>query len=308
MRRFGKPGQRLPSIAAVAAPFARGLEASFARVARTVRLAHSRGASLVVFPESTLGGYIWELPGGAEPADAPPTLEPDGPEIARLARLAGPTVVCVGYAEAGPEGPYSSAVCVSGDGILGHHRKIHLPPGEVSTYRAGEQLSAFDTPVGRMGMLVCYDKVFPEAARSLALDGAEVIASLAAWPVCRSRPAHRLASDRQTRQFDLLDRARAVENQVVWVSANQTGAFGHLRFLGHAKVVDPEGNVLSETAARAGMAMASIDAPAAVRAARGPLSHLDDRRPASYRLEPPTRRAGRVPAALAGLTPRPTRY
>jgi len=282
-------------MAAVAAPFGRDLDANVERVARTVAFARSRGASLVVFPECALGGYLWELPLDTARPDAPPALDRHGPEIARLARIAGPTVVCIGYSERAAGGPYSSAVCVSGDGVLGHHRKIHLPPGETSAYRPGERLAAFDTPVGRLGMLICYDKVFPEAARSLALDGAEIVASLAAWPVCRTRPAQRLARDRQTRQFDLLDQARAMENQVVWVSANQTGAFGRLSFIGRAKVVDPEGQILARTTGRAGMAIARLDARSAVRVARGAISHLDDRRPGSYRLEPAAGNAGHRP-------------
>lgn len=282
----------------MAAPFGRDLDSTFARVERIVAAARSRGASLVVFPESTIGGYLWDAASGHLAPDAPPALEPDGPEIGRLARIAGPTVVCAGYAERGTGGPYSSAVCVSGDGVLGHHRKIHLPPEELGAYRPGAGLAAFDTPVGRIGMLICYDKVFPEAARSLALDGAEIVASLAAWPVCRSRPAHRLGRDRQTRQFDLLDQARAIENQVVWVSANQTGAFGQLRFFGRAKVVDPDGRVLAATSARSGIAAARIDARMAVRDARRTLSHLQDRRPGAYRLEAPTSPLA-APAAVA---------
>jgi predicted amidohydrolase len=131
-------------------------------------------------------------------------------------------------------------------------------------------------------MLVCYDKVFPEAARALALDGAEIVASLAAWPVCRLRPAARTRHDRQVAHFDLLDRARAVENQVVWASANQTGRLGRLRFPGHAKVVDPDGRVLAATGTRPGAAVARIDARAAVAAARGEISHIGDRQPGSY--------------------------
>jgi predicted amidohydrolase len=202
----------------------------------------------------------------------------------RLIRAAGETVVCVGYTEAGPEGPYSSAVCLSGDGILGHHRKVHLPPAEVGVLEAGDGFSAFDTPLGRMGMLICYDKVFPEAARELALDGAGVIASLAAWPVSRLSPSARIRRDREVRHFDLLDEARAIENQVVWVSANQTGRLGRLRFPGRAKVVDPGGQVLAATGAREGMAVARVDAPDAVGAARTGISHLGDRRPGTYAL------------------------
>jgi nitrilase len=193
-------------------------------------------------------------------------------------------VVCAGFTEAADGGAYSAAVCVSGDGVLGHHRKVHLPPSEVDTFAAGSGFRSFDTPVGRIGMLLCYDKVFPEAARALALDGAEIVASLAAWPTCRFEPARRVPKDRQTRQFNLLDQARAVENQVIWVSANQSGRLGRLRFMGQAKVVDAEGQVLARTGGRAGIALAHVDVAAALRRARGTYSHLGDRSPASYGL------------------------
>jgi predicted amidohydrolase len=262
------------TIAAVAGAFAGDLDANFAQIERTLGKARAGGAALVAFPEWSLGGYL-------DP-DTPAPLDPDGPEIARLIELAGDTVVCAGYVEPGPDGPYSSAICVSGDGVLGRHRKVHVPPGEAGRFAAGEGFAAFETPVGRLGMLLCYDKVFPEAARELALDGAEVIASLAAWPICRVRPARRIVGDHQTRQFNLLDEARALENQVVWVSANQAGSFGGLRFLGHAKVVDPRGVVLDSTSARAGIAVADVDVPGALGGARAIYSHLGARRPTAY--------------------------
>jgi predicted amidohydrolase len=261
-------------IAAVAGTFARSDSPDFDRIERTLSRARAAGAELVVLPECAIGGYL-------DPA-SPRPLDRDGPEIARLAALAGNTVVCAGYVEPGADGPYSSAVCVTGDGVLGRHRKVHIPPGEAGRFVAGEGFEAFDTPVGRLGMLLCYDKVFPEAARELALDGAEVIASLAAWPTCRTRPAHRIADDHQTRQFNLLDQTRALENQVVWVSANQVGRFGGLRFLGHAKVVDPRGVVLDSTSARAGIAVADVDVPGALGETRSIYSHLGARRPTAY--------------------------
>lgn len=268
----------------MAAHFGRDLDACLDRVERSVTRARARGAKLVVFPESALGGYLFEtgLPALRPAVAAPPTLHRDGEELARLAKSAGHTLVCVGYTEAGPDGLYSSAVCLSGDGVLGHHRKVHLPPGERSSFSAGDGFAAFDTPLGRMGMLICYDKVFPEAARALALDGAGIIASLAAWPTCRTQPASWTRRDRQVRHFNLLDQARALENQVVWVSANQSGKLGSLRFPGHAKVVDRDGRVLSTTGSRSGMAMARPDVLQAFEAARGALSHLADRRPHAY--------------------------
>ncbi len=105
---------------------------------------------------------------------------------------------------------------------------------------------------------------------------------MAAWPVCRQRPARRIAQDRQTRHFNVVDTARAVENQVVWVSSNQTGTLGPLRFLGNAKIVDPDGVVLARTGSSAGMAIAQIDAAAAVRESRMVFDHIADRRPEAY--------------------------
>jgi predicted amidohydrolase len=157
-----------------------------------------------------------------------------------------------------------------------------LPPSEARVFTPGETFRAFDTPVGRIGMLICYDKVFPEAARSLALDGAQIVASLAAWPACRFDPAGRICDDRQTRQFNLLDQARAMENQVVWVSSNLAGRAGPLRFVGQAKVVAPDGTVLARTGGRAGMAVARVDVHGDVNGARGFFSHLADMVPSSY--------------------------
>jgi predicted amidohydrolase len=269
---------------AVSARFGRDLPVCIAQVQRIVADARERGAALVVLPESTLGGYLYEphVAGAPAPCAAPPALRRDGDELAQIARIAGNVIVCIGYTEDAPGGPYSSAAAINGDGILGHHRKVHVPASERASFGAGTGFAAFDTPIGRIGMLVCYDKTFPEAARQLALDGAGLIASLSAWPVCRVDPASWMRRDLQVRHFNLLDQTRALENQVVWVSANQVGRFGRLRFPGQAKVVDPRGRVLAKTGSRAGVALAHVDAPGVVAAARDRLSYLDDRRPLAY--------------------------
>ncbi len=269
---------------AISARFGRDVDRCIEQVRCSVAEARERQASLVVLPESALGGYLYEpiVEGAPSPCALPPALRRDGEEIARIAKIAGDVVVCVGYTEDAPGGPYSSAVCVNGDGILGHHRKVHLPAAERGAFGAGSGFAAFDTPIGRIGMLVCYDKTFPEAARQLALDGAGLIASLSAWPVCRVDPALAMRRDLQVRHFNLLDQTRALENQVVWVSSNQVGRFGRLRFPGQSKVVDPRGRVLAKTGSRAGAAVARVDAPGVVAAARQRLSYLEDRRPLAY--------------------------
>jgi len=235
-----------------------------------------------VFPECALGGYIREPNADQSAPQLPYPLDPNGPEIARLARAAGDTVVCIGYTEGGAKALYSSAVCISGDGVLGHHRKVHLPPVERFAYTAGDSFAAFDTPVGRVGMLLCYDKLFAGASHALAADGAEIIACLAAWAVDRRRPAEHMAADRQVRHFDVIDQARAIEHQVVWVSSNAVGEWGPVRFPGGSKVVDPDGVILASTGTREGSAMAAVDTREAIESVRIDIDHRADRRPNAY--------------------------
>jgi predicted amidohydrolase len=274
-------------IAAVAAPFGRDIEDCFRRIERVLGEARVCGAGLVVLPEAALGGYVEPLEPGEE-ASPPPALDPGGPELRRLATLARELTVCVGFAEDGGDGiVHNVAACVSGDGLLGLHRKVHRPLAEGRTTTLGDELAAFDTPVGRIGMLVCYDKAFPEAARTLALDGAQILAFLSAWPCSRTNAAARLQEDRQWRLAELWDRARAAENQVVVASANQTGNFGSLRFLGGARIVGPSGEQLAATGIHPGLALASVDVAGTVARARRWVAPIRDRRPDVYRLSEP---------------------
>ncbi|WP_062348855.1 carbon-nitrogen hydrolase family protein [Herbidospora yilanensis] len=269
-------------IAAASAHFGRDLEFDLQRVAKLIADARQEGAGLLVLPDAALGGYLADLR-HPDPAALPPALDPDDPLIMRVAGLAAEMVVCVGYCEAEGESRFNAAVCVSGDGVLGRHRKVHLPAGEIAAYSPGDRFDAFDTPVGRLGMLIDYDKTFPESARSLALDGAQIVACLSAWPTSITNRAPRMAQDRQSRLFDLYDCARAAENQVVLASSNQTGAMGGMRFLGQAKVVGPGGDILARTWSKAGLAVASVDVAAEIAQARRVLRHIGERRPEAYR-------------------------
>jgi predicted amidohydrolase len=271
------------TLAAVAAHFGRDLPRCVEKVVGITAAARQDGVGLLVFPDACLGGYIGDFR-APDPEDPPPALDPDGPEIAAVIAAAGPMTVCLGYAEASVGGGrYNAAICVTGDGVLGTHRKVHQPAGEALTYLAGDGFSVFDTPVGRLGMLIDYDKTFPEAARALAAADAHIIAALSAWPASITDRASRLPADRQSRLFDLYDCARAAENQVVVVSSNQTGVMGNLRFLGQAKVVGPGGDILATTRAKGGLAKVAIDVEAEVGRARKVLNHLAELRPDTYR-------------------------
>ena len=277
-------------LAAASAAFTRDLDFDLARARSLISDAQERRADLLVMPHGVLGGYLDDLDPGPAAADPPPALDLRHPAVLALLEAAGDMTVCFGFTERlGDDGRANVAVCGTAAGVLGVQRKVHLPPGEVPWYQAGEDLAAFDTPVGRLGMLIDYDKTFPEAARALALDGAQVLAFVCAWPLSRTQPASRVAHDRQSVLFDLYDRARAAENQVVVVTANLSGTQGRLRFLAQAKVVLPDGAVVARTGFRPGVVGAEVDVAAVVDTARASQHHLAERRPSAY--GPP--RAGR---------------
>lgn len=273
-------------IGAVAAHFGRDIHRALAKIEGIVTDARAAGVDLLVLPDATLGGYLSDLR-RPDPSTLPPGLAEDSWEIQRILALAGDMVICFGYTEDGVvDGEprlFNTALAVTGSGILGRHRKVHQPAGESLVYDAGDAFTAFDTPVGRLGLLIDYDKTFPEAARTLALDGATVLACLSAWPASVTDRASRLPQDRQSRLFDLYDCARAAENQVVWASSNQTGVMGGLRFLGQAKVVGPGGDILARTSSKGGLAVAEIDVEVEVARARRVLHHLRERTPSAYR-------------------------
>ncbi len=128
----------------------------------------------------------------------------------------------------------------------------------------------------------------------MTLDGARVLCFLSAWPCSASNAAPRLEDDRQWRRAQLWDRARAAENSLIVASANQTGSFGALRFVGGARVVGPGGDLLDETGVGCGLALSTLDVEAALERARRALSPIRDLRPDLYRTAEP------IP--LTGLT------
>jgi predicted amidohydrolase len=276
-------------IGAVAAHFGRDIGRALVKIEGIIRDARQARVELLVFPDATLGGYLSDLR-HPDPLSIPPGLTEDSHEIGKIRALAGDMVVCFGYAETVSAGArdllYNSALCLTGDGVLGRHRKVHQPAGESLVYAAGTRFAPFDTPAGRIGLLIDYDKTFPEAARTLALGGATIVACLSAWPASVTDRASRLPQDRQSRLFDLYDSARAAENQVVFVSANQTGVMGGLRFLGQAKVVGPGGDILARTSSKGGLAIAEIDVAAEVARSRRVLHHLKELVPAAYTTPP----------------------
>ena len=153
-------------------------QANLTRVLTTMETAAARGASLILFPEMFLTGYLIRdrLEELAEPLDGP-TLRAIG-EKAKALNMG----VVLGTPLKNPGGkPYNAVVMIDRDGaIAGTQGKTHFFGGEEKMFDPGPTLRAFDTSFGRMGILVCYDGEFPETARTLALDGAKILCMCAA--------------------------------------------------------------------------------------------------------------------------------
>lgn len=279
----------MTTLAAVSANFTRDLEQNYALIAALTEQARDRGVDFMVLPEAAVGGYLSSLGNHGDTVKTtqrslPPAIRVDGPEIARIQQIIGDLVIAIGFCELAEDGEtrYNTAAVLDGHRIYGVYRKVHQPLGEGMSYSAGSGYGVFDTPVGRVGLQICYDKAFPEAARMMALDGAQIIASLSAWPAARTATAENLQDDRWTYRFNLFDMARALDNQVFWIASNQSGTFGSLRYVGNAKVVDPGGNILATTLLDSGMAVAEVDLDTTFRTMRAGMFHLRDRRPDVY--------------------------
>ena len=148
--------------------------------------AAAQGARLVVFPECALSGYLLddldELERCAEPVP--------GPAIRRLAEACARRQVytVVGLLERGADAIYNAAVLVGPEGLIALYREAHLPgSGSIVSSRMGTlPFAVHETPVGRIGMAICYDIRFPEPTRLLALHGADIVTFPSNWPLGRA--------------------------------------------------------------------------------------------------------------------------
>lgn len=155
-------------------------------------------------------------------------------------------VIVAGVAERS-EKLYNSAVIVHRGEIIGVYRKNLLFPltKEKEVFARGKDLEVFDTPAGKIGILICYEVRFPELARRLVKKGAEIIAIPAEFP--KERIEH----------WKTLLRARAIENQIFVAGVNCVE--GDLDYGGSSMLVDPEGKVLAECGAYQEVSMTDID-------------------------------------------------
>ena len=232
------------------------LDANMAWVENQVKMLAEEGVFLVVLPELFSTGFDNEQMVD-HARSTPGVLEQlQGWAKTHAMALAGSVPELVN-----DEDPrvYNTLYFIDRDGELkGQYRKTHLFPltGEPDYYRPGDEVVVVESSLGPVGLMICYDLRFPELARELFLKGAKMILTPAQWP--RTRIGH----------WDILARARAVENQVFMICANRTGNDGELIFSGGSQIVDPMGNVLDRAGENDSIARAEIDLAQVARARR----------------------------------------
>jgi 5-aminopentanamidase len=207
----------------------RNLEACFARLDE----AAGAGAELLVLPECAIPGYMFDSAEEALPyaEEIPgPASEAFERECSRL----GVHAIC-GLLERDGDTLHNAAILVGPDGLIGSYRKTHLPFLGVDRFVVpGDELKVFDTALGRIGLIICYDLRFPEVTRTLALHGADIVALPTNFP---------MAAKVQT---ELITVARAAENRVYLLCANRVGQERWGEFCGWSQIVDPYGKRLAE--------------------------------------------------------------
>ena len=257
---------------------------NLARICTAVTEVAVQGAKLIVLPELCVTGYMFadreEALGLAEEV-------PSGSSSQSLIALASSLGIYLvaGLAERVGSDLFNSAILVGPNGYVGHYRKVHLWDNEKTIFSAGDiGLRVFDTDIGRIGLLICYDAWFPEAFRSLTLQGADVVCIPTNWvPI----PGQQVGAPAMALS---LCQAAAHVNGIHILAADRVGIERGQEFIGQSAIVGPTGWPLT---APAGYATAeTVVADAALRA--GPVRRkwskfndpVADRRPDVYAQHP----------------------
>ncbi len=241
-------------------------------------IASQQKVDLIVFPELITSGN--EL--GVRFTEVAQRVP--GPTINLMAQRANDYGIYIAFGMATKEKVesvlYNSAVLVGPEGdLVDVYNKVHLRGEERMAFREGYRLPVAETEIGAIGLMIGYDLAYPEVARSLALDGAEIICVLANWEASNID------------EWKTYARARAYENSVFIAAVNRVGEDVTLNFGGESMVVGPRGEIFASLADETdpasgapleGFAVARIDLDS-VRKNREEFQFIQTRQPAVYR-------------------------
>jgi len=212
-------------------------KANIKRIEEYTARAKQQGADFVIFPELSLTGYtirdeLYEL---AEEIPGPSTNA-----VKKIAKNYDAYIVfgMPELSEKARSTVYNTAVLVGPEGYVGKYRKMHLPTHSVFEekryFRPGYQAEAFETNLGKIGLIICYDIFFPEVCRLIRLDGAQIIVCISASPAVRRA------------FFETLTVARAIENTAFLAYVNLVGIEDGLQFWGGSRLIAPNGKIIAK--------------------------------------------------------------
>jgi N-carbamoylputrescine amidase len=272
------------TVAALQTALTDDVAGNVARVTALVREAAGRGAQIILPSELFEGHYFCRTQreadfGRAHPAERHPTLR----HFQALAAELGVVIPVSFFEQAGPE-HYNSVAVFDADGRhLGVYRKAHIPDGpgyqEKFFFKPGNTgFRAFATRFGTIGVAICWDQWFPEAARAMTLAGADVLF----YPTAiGSEPEEPELDSRDSWQRVMI--GHAVANSVGVVAANRIGKEGAMTFYGSSFVCDARGDKIAELGrGEPGVAIAELDLDK-IRRVRASMGFFRDRRPHLYR-------------------------
>jgi predicted amidohydrolase len=253
------------------------VETNLRRMIDFHRETRSQRAVLTVFPECALPGYCFESREEALPF-AQTIPGPATEQFQAACRELGGAVV-FGLLEKDGDRLFNALAFVSGDGVIGTYRKVHLPFLGIDMFTDyGDRPFAVQEFQGmRVGMNICYDGGFPESARCLTLLGADLVVLPTNWP-----PGAECAAD-------YASNARAMENTIFYMAVNRVGTERGVTFIGRSRICDPLGKTIatadekSETILYADIDLARARNKRLVRVAgKNEVNRISDRRPEMY--------------------------
>jgi predicted amidohydrolase len=211
--------------------------ANIKKMEKIANKAKKQGANLIIFPELSLTGYVVRdqiydlaetIPGSSVKAMEDIARKTNAYIVFGMPELSEKTEATL----------YNAAVLIGPEGFIGKYRKMYLPTHSVFEekryFRAGYHAAAFETKIGKIGLIICYDIFFPEVSRLTRLKGAQLIVCISASPAIRRA------------FFEVLTIARAIENTAFLAYVNLVGIEDGLQFWGGSRLVGPNGKVLAQ--------------------------------------------------------------
>lgn len=223
------------------------LEQNRRRMMNLAYEAISLGAKLIVFPEMATSGYVWRS--REEIAPFVETIPGKTTSILTEICQSNDCYIVTGLPEVDLNGSfYNSAVLVGPEGVVGTYRKTHLFSADPLWAREGkDEIPVFNTPIGRIALLICMDAMYFEPSRIAALKGANIIAFPTNWV---GKGGNKPPSNTW--------RLRAKENGLYWIASNRYGTERGAHFTGGSGVIGPSGEVLDSLITGEGIVLQEI--------------------------------------------------